>query len=295
MKHYPAKILLFGEHILMQGASALATTLPRFAGCWAFAEGDDHSVKQLRLNEWADHLSAIPELDIEAFRADLARGLFFQANIPTGYGLGSSGALCAAVYDRYARQKISQAFPDRFPELRQVLATMERFFHGSSSGIDPLICYLDHPLLLLPDGSIDLIDLPPLSGLTLFLLDSAIPRQTGPLVHYFKQRCEDPVFRDLMIQQLLLPSDQAIHAWMDKQADTFAAAFTTISHFQCTHLADMVPPSVLEIWQHGIQHQQYYMKLCGAGGGGVFLGLTQDYARVRLALDKAGFTTFVVS
>ena len=34
-------------------------------------------------------------------------GLFFKSNIPQGYGLGSSGAMVAAFYDRYAKKKIS--------------------------------------------------------------------------------------------------------------------------------------------------------------------------------------------
>lgn len=295
MKHYAAKILLFGEHILMQGASALATTLPQFSGCWAFAEWMDAPEKQFRLHEWADYLGSIPVIDADAFKADLVKGLFFDANIPTGYGLGSSGALCAAVYDQYAHHKISLDNPQRFTELRHILAEMERFFHGSSSGIDPLICYLNHPLLLLPDGNLKLIQLPALSGVQLFLLDSGIPRQTGPLVRHFKARCEDSVFLDRMKQQLLYPSDRAVQAWMNGQAEEFVQAFSTISRFQRSHLPEMIPPAVQTIWLTGLQQQQYYLKLCGAGGGGVFLGMTHDFESVRQTLHKAGFNTFEVS
>lgn len=295
MKHYAAKILLFGEHILMQGASALATTLPRFSGCWAFAEWMDASEKQFRLHEWADYLASMPAIDADTFKADLNKGLFFDANIPTGYGLGSSGALCAAVYDQYACDKIGLDKPLRFSELRHTLAEMERFFHGSSSGIDPLICYLNHPLYLLPDGRLELVHLPPLSGVQLFLLDSGIPRQTGPLVRQFKARCEDPGFLDMMKQQLLYPSDQAVQAWIHGQPEAFVQAFTAVSQFQFSLLPDMIPPTVQALWQAGLQERQYYLKLCGAGGGGVFLGMTHDFEPVRQSFHKAGFNTFEVS
>ena len=36
------------------------------------------------------------DTELNAFQRDLDAGLFFQSDIPTGYGLGSSGALCAS-------------------------------------------------------------------------------------------------------------------------------------------------------------------------------------------------------
>ena len=33
--------------------------------------------------------------------------MFFDSSIPQGYGVGSSGALVAALYDRYALNKIT--------------------------------------------------------------------------------------------------------------------------------------------------------------------------------------------
>jgi mevalonate kinase len=33
--------------------------------------------------------------------------MYFDSSIPQGYGVGSSGALVAAIYDRYAQDKIT--------------------------------------------------------------------------------------------------------------------------------------------------------------------------------------------
>ena len=41
----------------------------------------------------------------ERLDADLEKGMYFDSSIPMGYGVGSSGAIVAAIYDRYADHK----------------------------------------------------------------------------------------------------------------------------------------------------------------------------------------------
>ena len=45
--------------------------------------------------------------DWEALEKDLAQKMYFDSSIPQGYGVGSSGALVAAIYDQYAHDKIT--------------------------------------------------------------------------------------------------------------------------------------------------------------------------------------------
>lgn len=272
MRTYPAKVLLFGEHILLRGAAALAAPLHLYGGQWQF--GSD-SGQQFRLREWAEYLLQLPcDFRLADFNDDLDAGLFFQSDIPTGYGLGSSGALCAAAYERYAEQPIARHDASLLPELRNILAAMESFFHGASSGIDPLVSYLNQPLLLRPDGALDAVQVPALPpGMTLFLLDSRRTRSTGPMVQYFRQRCEDPAFETLMRTELLDVSNAAVTAWLEGRMEDFIRYFQCISRFQAQHLAPMIPDEVLQIWQEGNARGAFSLKLCGAGGGGVFLGL----------------------
>jgi mevalonate kinase len=46
----------------------------------------------------------------------------------------------------------------------------------------------------------------------------------------------------------------------------------------------MIPEQFHAIWQKGIDTNDYYLKLCGSGGGGYILGFTQDMERARLSL-----------
>ena len=77
--------------------------------------------------------------------------MYFDSSIPQGYGVGSSGALVASIYDQYAADKITvleNLTRDKLLKLKQIFALMESFFHGKSSGLDPLNSYLSLPILI---------------------------------------------------------------------------------------------------------------------------------------------------
>ena len=46
----------------------------------------------------------------------------------------------------------------------------------------------------------------------------------------------------------------------------------------------MIPEKFHGIWQHGIESNDYYLKLCGSGGGGYILGFTQDFEKAKKSL-----------
>ena len=83
--------------------------------------------------------------DLEALNKDVADGMYFDSSIPQGYGVGSSGALVAAIYDKYTIEKITvleNLTREKLLKLKTIFGKMESFFHGKSSGLDPLNSYL---------------------------------------------------------------------------------------------------------------------------------------------------------
>ena len=42
-------------------------------------------------------------IDADSFRFDVSQGLKFESSIPQGFGVGSSGALCSAIFRRYGQ------------------------------------------------------------------------------------------------------------------------------------------------------------------------------------------------
>ena len=95
-----------------------------------------------------------PELvtfDLNTLQNDVNNGMYFDSSIPQGYGVGSSGALVASIYDKYADDKITvleNLTRDKLLKLKEIFSFMESFFHGKSSGLDPLNSYLSLPILI---------------------------------------------------------------------------------------------------------------------------------------------------
>jgi len=95
--------LLFGEYVIIQGSSALAIPFKGHSGSFATQK------QQYNLDDFFNHLRSlkIEELtfDDELLSNDQTNGFNYISDIPVGYGLGSSGALSAAVFDRYFKKE----------------------------------------------------------------------------------------------------------------------------------------------------------------------------------------------
>lgn len=282
-RQYPAKILLFGEHTILRGSCALAMPWWKRYSSWQQAENTRQQADLLQLAVYLDQ--EFPYLfRTNDLRKDLDNGFFLSSNIPTGYGLGSSGTVCVAVFDRYAtataRRQVSLLGAKSF------FAKMESFFHGSSSGTDPVIIYQQQCIKLFPDGILQEVEAPSLPNKWhFFLLDTQKARQTGPLVNYFTDRFDmDTDFQERTKKHWIPATDQAIDALLQQDVQLLWEAFLAISQFQLAELPPMVLPAIRPAWETGLSSGLYLLKICGAGGGGFCLGLTQNWEQTRHAL-----------
>lgn len=287
---YYSKILLFGEHTVVNGGQALAMPLTNYSAEWQVSDDSAYAVQSNKdLNAFAQYLNDLAakgdllgQLDIERFLDALEEGLYLRSTIPLGYGVGSSGAVCAAIYERYG---IMEEKEDQ-QTLKSIFAQMERFFHGASSGVDPLICYLNTPVLFTGKQRFEAVEIPPIeTGVTLFLLDTGIKRSTGPLVAYFQERMKEDAFAKQVADELLVVNKAAIKAMLERDGEALAVAFRAISQFQYAYQLEMIPEVVRSVWQAGLESDLYHLKICGAGGGGFMLGLTRDFDRVAECLE----------
>jgi mevalonate kinase len=152
---FSAKVMLFGEYSILLGSSALSIPLTTFnASFRKFPEmehvitnqySESNKILQTLCDHYLEESRIFSEfLDLDHFMEDIKTGLFLDSTIPQRYGVGSSGALCAAIYSRYAVDPVD---PDGtvsnqdMLRLRDLFSRMESFFHGKSSGFDPLVIY----------------------------------------------------------------------------------------------------------------------------------------------------------
>ncbi|WP_020536367.1 mevalonate kinase family protein [Lewinella cohaerens] len=279
-KKIPAKVLLFGEHTILRGSSALAAPLWARHSQW---KTGGTAAQQAGLVDLVAYLEEhFPgAFDLVQFREDLAAGHYLDSNIPVGYGLGSSGAVCVAVYTTYVTPQGEAQL--EIEGAKAFFARMESFFHGTSSGTDPLIIYLQQAIRLLPDGGFQKETIPSLpSDWKLFLLDTGKARQTAPLVNYFTQRFdEEEAFRTAVRADWIAPNNAAVDALLTGQQEALWQHFRQISQFQIDQLPPMVLPSIEAVWQQGLASDRYLLKICGAGGGGYCLGLSRDWQKTQ--------------
>ena len=51
----------------------------------------------------------------------------------------------------------------------------------------------------------------------------------------------------------------------------------------------MIPQNFNEIWKIGLESEDYFLKLCGSGGGGYLIGFAQDLNKAKNELSNYKF------
>jgi mevalonate kinase len=207
------------------------------------------------------------------FDEDLQKGLYFLSSIPQGYGLGSSGALCAAIASKYGNEKLKSL---NYLELKDLFSKMESFFHGKSSGIDPLVIYVNSPLQI-NNKEVNKVnlkwDLIRENNLSIFLIDTQTVGETEPLVSWFKDNLSTDSYKAEIqeYQNLLQPT---IDSFISFDIKKFRNKIKKLSEIQLKLFSPMIPSHIKPIWENGIQTDNFSLKLCGSGGGGLMLGFS---------------------
>lgn len=271
MERFPAKLLLFGEYTVLKGSDALAIPWNAFTGRWADSGRSQDAIMSsnilTRLADWLGNQADLNTfLDIERFCKDIEKGLWFCSNIPTGGGLGSSGALTAAVAHRYGKR-----LPDNLSLLRMILGKMESFFHQNSSGIDPLTAFLKHPVLVSEKGTSTTLNPFAFQGCPwhLFLVPTGKEGLTYSSVNeFFTITDDDSLFR------LKALNNQLVDVVLHYNMDAFDYILRELSELQMTLFGPLVGEAGLKKMSEGLSSQKYTLKLCGSGSG-FLLGFTQ--------------------
>lgn len=292
-----SKILLFGEYGIIQDAMGLSIPYNFYKGKFHFAE-DTFSESNEHLRTYYTYLSyleetgqALVKLDLPELKKDLLAGLAFDSSIPQGFGVGSSGALVAAVYDKYAKDKVDpeKIKKDELAQLKAIFGQMESHFHGKSSGLDPLICYLNLPVIIKSKEDLDTVGLPIESSESkgaIFLLNTLEPGETQPMVQIFMEKMKEKGFRNMVKTELKKYNDECITSFLKGD---FSPLFSNLKHLSALLLQNfspMIPDAFKQVWKEGIESGDYYLKLCGSGGGGYILGFTRDYEKAQKQLGQ---------
>lgn len=291
-----SKILLFGEYGIIKDSKGLSIPYNFYNGALKVTDTpNEFSDKSNRnLKRFVSHLETIDSklvtFDIEALKQDVEAGMYFDSSIPQGYGVGSSGALVAALYDKYAENKITvleNLTREKLLKLKAIFSEMESFFHGKSSGLDPLNSYLSIPILINSKDNIEATGIPSqrIDGKgAVFLLDSGIIGETAPMVSIFMENMKQKGFRKMLKNQFIKHTDACVDDFLNGDIKSLFGNTKKLSKVVLSHFKPMIPEQFHELWKKGIETNEYYLKLCGSGGGGYILGFTEDIEKARFSL-----------
>lgn len=277
MKRFFSKVLLFGEYSILEGSGALIVPFKHFSAYLQYYDKippAEHQQSNTLLKEfyeflWEKKFNLKFNWNLERFKDDLEKGLFLASSIPQHYGLGSSGAVVAAIYDAYAQEKSSMNSP---LILRAELAEAESFFHGKSSGTDPLAILFEASLMFTANA-IEKFEPEILTGVksNFYLFDTEIESTTANLVESFAELLNESGFRERFREEYLPDVNSIIAISRNSDSSDFAIRLFRISAFQFRYFSKMIPDSYRDIWQKGLDTGDYLFKLCGSGGGGYLL------------------------
>lgn len=120
----------------------------------------------------------------------------------------------------------------------------------------------------------------------IFLIDSGSPGETEPLVKHFLEQSQHPDFRNKIIQELIPLNDYCISSLLLANTTEFTSSLAKLSEFQLRHFQPMIPKNMRKLWEEGLSHGKYSMKLCGSGGGGFMLAFADNHNAAVAELDK---------
>lgn len=266
----------------MFNAMALSVPFPKFSGFLDFDPSQSHIESTTEIRKFYKQLNSDNSneklhfpIDLPRLEDDLDRGLFFNSNIPQQYGVGSSGALVAALFTRYAR------LPDTentlSPEvLKADFALLEGFFHGRSSGLDPLTSFLNKALVVDSDKKIRIVDFD-LAGLDMAvaLIDTNTTGATAPLVKHFIDLFNLPEFKLAFEQQFLPSNNGCIESILIGDLPHFINHLEQLVKFERYHFFQMIPAHFHRVISFA-HCEKVYIKLLGSGGGGYLLAFAES-------------------
>lgn len=290
-----AKILLFGEYGIIKDSKGLAIPYNAYRG--ALKTSESLLGKSLESNQNLDrfykYLAALQtdlvSFNLVSFKEDVDNGMYFDSSIPQGYGVGSSGALVASIYDKYAANKttvLENLTRDKLLNLKAIFAVMESFFHGKSSGLDPLNSYLSLPILINSKDNVEPAGIPSQKegkG-AVFLLDSEQVGETEPMVNIFMNKMKNEGFRKMISEEFSTTTDACIDDFLQGNVKSLFDNVKSLSKIVLTNFKPMIPDAFHKVWEKGISTNDYYLKLCGSGGGGYILGFTEDFSKAQKSL-----------
>jgi mevalonate kinase len=126
-----------------------------------------------------------------------------------------------------------------------------------------------------------------------FVFDTRTKAGTEKLMKEFLSLQDLPEFRKVYLSDYLPAVNNLYREIILSNQAVIKSLIKSISAFQLKYFLRMIPEAVRQFWTEGIQSEEYFMKLCGSGGGGYLLVYSEkelNLLKKRLGQEISGIT-----
>ena len=305
MAKSPAKVILFGEHFVVNGSYAIASSINE---CFATVEiidkddwgaASDYSNVNILYNKekvkegGTLHNAAL--IMLNEFNIKKNMKINVTSNIK-GSGLGSSASFCVA-FARELNKRFNLGLTDN--KVNELAYVGETAFHGTSSGIDNTVCCFGGIIQFRKDKragmegvNIQKIVLKDKINLIVVYTDkSSSTKEMVEKVNAFKERHEEKFAQ--MIKEVNTIIDDAKYAMQTGAVVELGRLM--LQNQKLLEEIGVSTPEVKGILNIAINNGALGGKLTGGGGGGsVILLYDKDTPKYNIisSLEKAGYSCF---
>jgi mevalonate kinase len=292
----PGKAILFGEHAVVYGRSAIAvpvTEVVAVVTAESTPEGNGIVLVAPDLKKRLS-LSTAPENEPLALAARLTlihlsapepnANLIIRSTIPIASGLGSGTAVTTALIRALAAllgHRITTA------DVSDLVFEVEKLHHGTPSGIDNTVIAYEQPIYYMRGQSIERLNVREPFGL--LIGDTGIHSHTKDVVNWVRQaRNRNPARYDALFDQIGDIVDDARMAL--ETADLYALGLLMDDNHELLVEMGVSSTELDEMVEAARFGGAMGAKLSGAGRGGHMIALVEDdnLEQVTETLNEAG-------
>lgn len=301
----PAKVILFGEHFVVNGNTAISMTidLPTIVTVEPLAENEiqirsedlgleavfSHKGQVTRTvgakaEDTLQPIHEVVDFTLKKLKSECGLRISVKSRVPIGMGLGSSAATAVGTVSAIATLLNSPLTKDTIFEAAY---SLERTIHGRPSGIDQATVTYGG-LISYRNGKID-ATLQATNPPMLIIGNTGKRRSTGEFVgKVTRLRETDPREYSRIASEAQKISENAIDAIRNGQAETLGALMN--ENQRLLEMVGVSSPDLERLIPAARSAGAFGAKLTGGGGGGCMIALVSEgtSGRVSRSIQEAG-------